>query len=130
MENKSFTYIYSAEEQDEIKRIRQKYQSKEEDGVSKLRKMDAMVTRKATVVSLVLGIIGALVMGTGMSLIMTEFGSMFGLTENIKIVVGMAVGFAGIIMVALAYPVYGKVLRKEREKIAPEIIRLTEALMK
>lgn len=45
MENKntdtSFKYIYSAKEQDEIRRIREKYQSKEEDGISKLRKMDA-----------------------------------------------------------------------------------------
>ena len=130
-EKDTFNYTYSAKEQEEIKNIRNKYSSpEEEDKMTTLRKLDAAVMQKATVVSLVLGIIGALILGSGMSLIMTEFGSMFGLTENIKIVVGMAVGFAGIIMVALAYPVYGKVLRKEREKIAPEIIRLTEALMK
>jgi hypothetical protein len=63
----SFKYTYSAKEQDEIKRIRQKYQVREEDGMSKLRKMDAKVSQKATVVSLILGIVGALVMGSGMS---------------------------------------------------------------
>lgn len=134
MENKntdtSFRYVYSAKEQDEIKRIRQKYQAEEEDGISKLRKMDAKVTQKATVVSLVLGIWGALVMGAGMSLIMTELGSMVGLTGITGTIVGTIIGLIGIILVALAYPVHNKVLKKEREKIAPEILRLTETLMK
>lgn len=134
MENKntdtSFKYTYSAKEQDEIRRIRQKYQDREENGISRLRKLDAKVSQKATMVSLVLGIVGVLVMGTGMSLIMTEFGSLLGLTGVLGLVVGVIIGLVGIIMVVLAYPVYNTVLKKEREKIAPEILRLTEELMK
>ena len=134
MENKntdtSFKYTYSAKEQDEIRRIRQKYQEQEENGISRLRKLDAKVSQKATMVSLVLGIVGALVMGSGMSLIMTEFGSLLGLTGVLGLVVGVVIGLVGIIMVVLAYPVYNTVLKKEREKIAPEILRLTEELMK
>lgn len=134
MENKntdsSFQYTYSAKEQDEIRRIREKYQSKEEDGISKLRKMDARVSQKATVVSLVLGILGALVMGTGMSLVMTDLSVILGLTGVVGMVIGIFIGLIGIILVALAYPVYNKVLKKEREKIASEILRLTEELLK
>lgn len=134
MENKntdtSFKYIYSAKEQDEIRRIREKYQSKEEDGISKLRKMDAKVSQKATIISLVLGILGALVMGMGMSLVMTDLGVILGLTGVVRMLIGIFIGLVGIILVALAYPVYSKVLKREREKIAPEILRLTEELMK
>ena len=134
MENKnadsSFKYTYSAKEQDEVRRIREKYQSKEEDGISKLRKMDAKVSQKAMVVSLVLGILGALVMGTGMSLVMTDFGAILGLTGVAGMVIGIFMGVIGIILVVLAYPVYNKVLKKEREKIASEILRLTEELLK
>ncbi len=134
MENKntdtSFKYTYSAKEQDEIRRIREKYQSKEEDGISKLRKMDAKVSQKATIISLVLGILGALVMGMGMSLVMTDLGVILGLTGVVRMLIGIFIGLVGIILVALAYPVYSKVLKREREKIAPEILRLTEELMK
>ena len=134
MENKntdtSFKYTYSAKEQDEIRRIREKYQSKEEDGISKLRKMDAKVSQKATIISLVLGILGALVMGMGMSLVMTDLGVILGLTGVVRMLIGIFIGLVGIILVALTYPVYSKVLKREREKIAPEILRLTEELMK
>ncbi len=126
----SFKYTYSAKEQEEIRRIRQKYQDKEEDGISRLRKLDGKVSQKATIVSLVLGIVGVLVMGTGMSLIMTELSSLLGLTGVLSMVVGVVISLVGIIMLVLAYPVYNTVLKKEREKIAPEILKLTEELMK
>lgn len=125
-----FKYTYSAKEHEEIKRIRQKYLVQEEDGMSRLRKLDAQATGRATTVALVLGIVGALVMGTGMSLIMTDLGAVFGMTESVRMVAGVIIGLLGIVPVALAYPVYSKVLKKEREKVAPEIIRLTDALMR
>lgn len=125
-----FKYTYSAKEQDEIKRIRQKYQTQEEDGMSRLRKMDAMVSQKATMVSLVLGIVGTLIMGSGMSFIMTDLGTILGMSNITSVVVGVMIGLVGIFLVALAYPVYSRVLKKERDKIAPEILRLTGELMK
>ena len=134
MENKNndtgFKYRYSAKEQEEIKKIRQKYETQEEDGMTKLRKLDAKVSEKATVASLVLGIIGALVLGSGMSIIMTDFGAILGITGLAALIVGIILGLTGIALVVLAYPVYSKVLKKEREKIAPEILRLTEELMR
>ena len=129
MENKeSFNYIYSAKEQEEIKRIRNKYAvpEKQEGKMEQLRRLDAAVTRKATVRSLVLGITGALVMGIGMSLVMTDIVSALGTV--LGALVGIGVGVAGIVMVCLAYPVYNSVLKKERKRIAPEIIRLTDEL--
>ena len=125
-----FKYTYSAKEQDEIKRIRQKYMVQEEDGMTRLRKLDAKVNSKATMMSLVLGIIGALVMGTGMSLIMTDLSEIFGMTVMEGMLIGVVVGLIGMTLVALAYPIYKKVLKSQREKIAPEIFRLSEELLK
>lgn len=125
-----FKYTYSAKEQDEIRKIRQKYQSQEEDAMTRLRKLDASVTSKATVIALVLGIVGALLLGTGMSFIMTDIAVLLGMTGMANMIVGIIVGVLGIILVALAYPVYSKVLKNEREKIAPEILKLTDELMK
>ena len=125
-----FKYTYSAKEQDEIKRIRQKYMVKEEDGMTRLRNLDAKATSKATMISLVLGIIGALVMGTGMSLIMTDLARILGMTAMGGMLVGVIFGLIGMALAALAYPVYRKILKREREKIAPEILRLSEELLK
>ena len=134
MENKNtdvgFNYTYSAVEQDEIKKIREKYQPKVEDDMSKLRKLDAEVTNKATMNSLAIGIIGALIMGTGMSFVMTDLGAVFGLQGNLNLVVGIIVGLVGLVLAGVAYPMYVKVLKRERAKAAPEILRLTEELIK
>ena len=131
MENKeSFNYTYSAKEQEEIKAIRKKYVTPEEteDKMAQLRRLDAGVYSKATTVSLIIGIIGALIMGIGMSLILTDIGAMLG--TALSMIIGISLGIVGIILVCLAYPIYNHTLTKEREKIAPEIIRLTDELMK
>jgi len=131
MENKeSFNYTYSAKEQEEIKAIRKKYAAPEEteDKMAQLRRLDAGVYSKATTAALVIGIIGALIMGTGMSLVMTDIGEMIGIEP--AMIIGVGVGIVGIVLVSLAYPIYNRTLKKEREKIAPEIIRLTDELMK
>ena len=130
MKNKeSFSYTYSAKQQDEIKAIRKKYAvSDPEDKMERLRKLDGSVVQKATTAALILGIIGALIMGSGMSLVMTDIGSALGI-EN-PLFIGIPVGIVGLILVSFAYPVYNHIVKKEREKIAPEIIRLTDELMK
>jgi small-conductance mechanosensitive channel len=131
MENKeSFNYTYSAKEQEEIKAIRKKYavQEQTEDKMAQLRRLDAGVYSKATTAALVVGIIGALIMGMGMSLIMTEIGAFLGTV--MAMIVGIGLGVIGIILACLAYPLYNRTLKKEREKIAPEILRLTDELMK
>jgi len=133
MENKeTFHYTYSAKEQAEIQAIRQKYtvQTQEEDKMALLRRLDAAVAQKAMTVSLTLGIIGTLVMGTGMSFAMTQIGDMLGISEGMALLVGVIVGIFGMGIAGIAYPVHNRILTKEREKIAPEIIRLTDELMK
>jgi len=131
MENKeSFHYTYSAKEQEEIKNIRKKYVTpvEEEDKMAQLRRLDASVYSKATTASLIVGILGTLLLGTGMSLIMTDIGKMLG--SFLALVIGIGVGVVGIVLVSLAYPIYNHTLRKERKKVAPEILRLTDELMK
>lgn len=108
-----FKYTYSAKEQEEIKKIRQKYQSREEDSLTRLRKLDASATSKATVIALVLGIVGVLFLGTGMSFIMTDLSLRLGMTNRM---VGLVAGVLGIVLSAFAYPVYSKVLARERKK--------------
>lgn len=126
----NFNYTYSAKEQEEIKNIRKKYITpvEEEDKMTQLRKLDARVNSKATSASLVIGIIGALVLGCGMSLIMTDIGTLLG--TILSLIIGVVMGVIGIIFVCLAYPVYNRTLKKERAKAAPEILRLTDELMK
>lgn len=135
MQNKdkeTFSYTYSAKEQAEIQKIRDKYEktTAKEDKMTQLRRLDASVHSKATAVSLALGIIGALIMGCGMSLIMTDIGAILGMPVTAAMLIGVPIGIVGIVLVCLAYPVYNRTVKKEREKIAPEILRLTDELMK
>ena len=128
MENKEgFSFTYSAEQQKEVEAIRKKYLPREADKMEQLRRLHAIPTQKAQAASLAVGIIGALIMGTGMSLAMTEIGAALG---SLAMVLGILVGIVGMVLVALAYPLYNRVLKKQREKIAPEILRLSDALLK
>ncbi len=126
----TFQFTYSAKEQEEIKNIRKKYVVQEEDKMEQLRRLDRSVGQKATTQALIVGICGALVLGFGMSLAMTNLGESFGMSEMAALVVGIVIGLCGMVPVALAYPLYNKVLKKERERVAPEILRLSEELMK
>ena len=125
-----FKYTYSAKEQEEIKRIREKYQAPEENGMDRLRKLDAKVTQKAMCVSLTWGILGALLLGGGMSFVMTDLRLFLGISVMRSIVIGIIAGLSGLVLTAMAYPIYNKVLKEERKKIAPEILKMTEELMK
>ncbi|MBQ9121651.1 MAG: MotA/TolQ/ExbB proton channel family protein [Clostridia bacterium] len=132
MENnkESFHYTYSAEQQAEIKRIRKKYVKAEEDKMERLRRLDASVTGTATAVSLVFGILGTLILGLGMSFIMSDLQEILGSHRDLAMPLGLALGLIGVVLVSLAYPLYQHVTRKARERVAPEIIRLTDELMK
>ncbi|MEE1329381.1 MAG: hypothetical protein UHS47_12665 [Oscillospiraceae bacterium] len=127
MENQSFEYTYSAEQQKEVEEIRKKYLPREEDKMEQLRKLHAIPTQKAQAASLAVGVVGALIMGTGMSLAMTDIGAALG---SLAMVLGIFAGVAGMVLAALAYPAYNRVLKKQREKIAPEILRLSDELLK
>ena len=118
--NETFNYTYSAKQQEEIKRIRQRYAPREEDKMEQLRRLDEGAKRPGTVVSLAVGTVGALLLGVGMSCTMVW--------QNL-FVLGILVGLVGIVGVALAYPLYISVTKKQREKIAPQVLKLSEELM-
>ncbi len=127
MEDKkeTFTYTYSAKEQEEIKKIRGKYtpQTKEETSMEQLRRLDKSATKGATAVSLIIGIISALLFGVGMCCTMLpDWDAYF--------IPGIAAGVIGIIGMIAAYPIYLHMVKHKRMKLAPEIIRLSDELMK
>lgn len=123
----TFSYTYSAEQQEEIMSIRKKYMKQEENKMDQLRKLDRQVYQKAQCYAIVLGVIGILLLGIGMSVAMTDIAAHIG---NAAMFIAVPVGVVGIVLIALAYPIYNKVMKKERQRIAPEILRLTEELMK
>ena len=128
MDNKEeFSFTYSAQQQKEVEEIRKKYLPREEDKMEQLRKLHAMPTQKAQAASLAVGVIGALILGTGMSVCLTDIGAALG---SLAMVIGILVGVVGMVLVALAYPLYNRVLKKNRDKIAPEILRLSNDLLK
>lgn len=126
MEGKNvFEYNYSAKQQEEVDAIKKKYLPKEEKAkelgkLEELRQLDRKVESAASIWSIVVGVIGTLVFGTGMSLIMAFETAMY--------VPGIFVGILGLIGIALALPVYRYVLKKQREKAAPRVLALTEEL--
>ena len=136
MENEKkggFSYTYSAGEQAEIRKIREKYAPREVsegDKLERLRRLDASASQKAQLWALVLGVLGALVMGLGMSLVMSDLGAKLGLGADLILLLGIGIGVLGCVAVALAYPLYRLILRRERARIAPEVLRLTDELMK
>lgn len=122
MQNNSeqFEYTYSAEQQAEIEKIKSKYLPKTDDKLELLRQLDASVTKKGTVIGLIMGIVGCLIFGGGMSLV---------LVWGMKLLVpSIVLGAMGIILMAFAYPIYKRITEQERARIAPQILALTEEL--
>lgn len=116
--NDKFEYTYSAKQQTELENIRKKYLPQEESKMDKLRRLDESVTRPGTMISIIVGIVGTLIMGFGMCLCI----------EWSEFIPGVIVGVIGMAILAAAYPIYNKITQKQREKIAPEILRLTDEI--
>lgn len=131
-EQNGFSYTYSAKEQAELKRIREKYTvpTETEDKMARLRKLDTSVTKIAQAIALTVGIIGTLILGLGMSLIMTDLSDILGSYRDMSMPIGIVIGLFGGTLASLAYPIYNAIVRARRKKLAPEIIRLTDELMK
>ena len=131
-EQNGFTYTYSAKEQLELKHIREKYAAptEAEDKMARLRRLDASVTNTAQAVAIAFGTIGTLILGFGMSLCMTNLAEILGIGAKMSMIVGIIAGIAGAILASFAYPIYNSIVKAKRKKLAPEIIRLTDELMK
>lgn len=120
--NEIFTFFYSARQQEEINAIRQKYIPKAEDKMEQLRKLDQSVTKKSSIISVTTGVIGTLLLGIGMCCTMVWADKFF--------ILGIVAGVIGIAVIAAAYPIYNKITKRQKEKIAPLIIKLTDDLTK
>lgn len=118
----AFRYSFSVDEQEEIRKIRSRYLPAEETPMDTLRRLDAQATRKASIYAIVMGAIGLLLLGTGMSCCLVWSGTAF--------VTGIFAGLAGMAVCAGAYPLYNRIAKRERERVAPQILKLTEELMK
>ena len=110
-----------------VEKIRSQYTEQQHTELDALKALDAKVKKPAYVFGYTYGSIGAIVMGAGMSLVMTDIGAALG---RLAMMVGIAVGLVGMVLAALAYPVYNRVLKKQRQKIAPQILHLSEELLK
>lgn len=119
----TFNYTYSAAQQEEVRAIREKYepQSGKNAKMEQLRKLDASVDRAGTITGLMVGIAGVLLFGLGMYFSISLSGGYF--------VPGIIIGVAGMALMGLSVPINRIVVRRRREQIAPEILRLTDELM-
>ena len=126
MENDTFRYSYSSSLQEELKDIKKKYagqpEDQQENQLELLRKLDKSSTRKSTIVSIVMGAAGCLIMGIGMCCTMVWAAAMF--------LPGIIIGVIGIAMMAAAYPVYVHITKRERARIAPQVLDIIEKLSK
>ena len=116
----TFEYTYSAKRQEEIEAIKNKYLPPKEDKLEQLRKLDNSVTIKATMWAVSIGVIGILIFGGGMSCTLIGAKNMF--------VPGIVISFVGLAVMGLALPAYKIIEKKQREKIAPQILALAEEL--
>lgn len=122
MDKGSFAFTYSAKQQSEIEKIRNKYIQKEETKMEKLIRLDKKAERPGTIASIVLGIGGILIMGVGMCCTLVWNTSME------IFIVGIVIGIFGMGVAGVAYPTYKRVTKKERAKIANEMIALSNEL--
>lgn len=110
-----------------VQKIRSQYTEKQHTELDALKALDSKVKRPANVFSYAFGTISALIMGAGMSLVMTDIGSSIGIEDSMT--PGIVVGVAGMIMAIANYPIHKGILNSRKKKYAPEIMALSEKLM-
>ena len=111
-----------------VQKIRTQYTEKQHTELDALKTLDAKVKRPANVFAYAYGSLSAIIMGTGMSLVMTDLGAIIGLSS--AMVPGIVIGAAGMGMALSTYPIYKKMLSARKKKYAPEILKLSEKIMK
>ena len=125
--NKVFTYQYSAKQNREVENIRRKYLPKEENKIETLRRLDANVKLPANVFAYVFGSVSAIIMGAGMSLVMTDIGQIIGMES--AMLPGVVIGIIGMIMALLNYPMYKGIFEKRKKRYSAEILKLSEKII-
>lgn len=110
-----------------VQKIRTQYTEKEHTGLDALRELDAKVKRPANVFSYIFGGIGAIIMGCGMSLVMTDIGTTLGISNTMA--PGVIIGVVGLFMAIINYPIYKRLLNSRRSKYADKIMKLSDKIM-
>lgn len=110
-----------------VQKIRTQYTEKEHTQLDELKELDAKVKRPVNVFAYVFGCISAIIMGSGMSLVMTDIGEMVGMPS--PMVPGILIGIIGMIMALVNYPIYQKKLASRRAKYADRIMQLSDKIM-
>ena len=108
-------------------KIRAQYMEKQITDLDELRRLDKKVKRPVNVFSYVFGSISAIVMGAGMSLVMTDISSQLGLGD--MMIPGIIIGVVGMILAIINYPIYKSMLNSRKKKYAGKIISLSEKIM-
>ena len=111
-----------------VQKIRTQYTEKQHTELEELKALDAKVKKPANIFAYTYGSLGAIVMGSGMSLVMTEIGAMIGLAS--AMIPGIVIGVVGMGMALSTYPLYKKILNKRKKTYAPAILQLSEKLTK
>lgn len=111
-----------------VQKIRTQYTEKQHTELDALKALDAKVKKPANVFAYIYGSLSAIVMGAGMSLVMTDIGAMIGLSA--AMVPGIVIGIVGMGMALTTYPIYKKMLSNRKKKFAPQIMELSDRLMK
>lgn len=108
-------------------KIRAQYMEKTPSELDALRELDAKVKRPANVFAYVFGSISAIVMGAGMSLVMTDIGAIIGM--DYTMIPGIVIGVVGMIMALVNYPIYKGILNSRKKKYGAEILTLSDKIM-
>ena len=108
-------------------KIRTQYMEKTPSELDELRELDAKVKRPANIFGYAFGSISAIVMGAGMSLVMTDIGAAIGVENNM--VCGIIIGLVGMAMTLINYPIYKKILASRKNKYGAEILMLSDKIM-
>ena len=112
-----------------VQKIRTQYMEKDssEKNLDLLRELDAEVKRPASVFGYVFGSISTIIMGSGMSLVMTDIGQQLGISNTMPL--GIVIGVVGMLMAIATYPIYKNILASRKEKYADRILELSERIM-
>ena len=111
-----------------VQKIRTQYTEKQHTELDELKALDAKVKKPANVFGYTYGSLSAIIMGAGMSLVMTDIGAMLGMAETM--VIGIVVGVVGLVMSCSTYPIYKKILASRKKKYVSKIMELSDRLMK
>ena len=109
-------------------KIRANYMEKQSTELDELRALDAKVKRPANVFAYIWGSISAIIMGAGMSLVMTDIADYIELSSD-PMITGIIIGVVGMIMALVTYPIYKGILGSRKKKYGAKILDLSDKII-